>query len=288
MILVAACFSAHRAQPVPAMENAGLESPVTWPAMFVAFVLALQSVIFTYDGWYTAIYFTEEDVNPVRNLPRSMISSVLGVIALYILIICALLYVLPLAQLAGSQLAAADAAQVIFGRYGKQFITAISIVSILSVINSTILVNSRILFAMGRDRLFLPQATAVNAGGTPTLALGLTMIASISLIVSGTAERLLAITTFFFVVMYGSGFLSLIVLRKRMPELARPFSAWLYPWSVFVVLAISIFFVLGTIISDAANSAYALLMLAASYPVYLLIKVNEPTQGTPQQHERRA
>ena len=287
MILVAACFLAHGAQPAPAVESAGLKSPLTWPAMFVAFVLALQSVIFTYDGWYTAIYFTEEDVNPVRNLPRSMIGSVLGVMVLYTLIICALLYVLPLVQLAGSQLAAADAAQAIFGKHGKQFITAISIVAILSALNSTILVNSRILFAMGRDRLFLPQATVVNAGGTPTLALASTTIASILLIVSGTTERLLAITTFFFVVMYGSGFLSLIILRKRMPRLARPFKTWLHPWSTFVVLATSIFFVLGTIISDAVNSLYALVMLAASYPVYLLIRDNRPRPATLEQYDRR-
>ena len=279
--LVATCFLAPGTHPVAALESGGLKTPATWPAMFVAFVVALQSVIFTYDGWYTAIYFTEEDVNPVRNLPRSMISSVLGVMALYVLIICALLYVLPLAQLAGSQLPAADAAEVIFGRYGKLFITAISTVSILSVINSTILVNSRILFAMGRDRLFVRQATAVNAGGTPTLALAFTTIASILLIVSGTVDTLLAITTFFFVIMYGSGFLSLILLRKRMPDLARPFKVWLYPWSAFVVLAISIFFVLGTIISDAVNSAYALLMLAASYPAYLLIRDNEPRPTIP-------
>ena len=281
LILIATCFLAHRTQTVATVQSHGLKTPGTWPAMFAAFVFALQSVIFTYDGWYTAIYFTEEDVDPARNLPRSMIGSVLGVIALYMLIICALLYVLPLAQLAGSQLAAADAAQVIFGRYGKQFITGISIVSMLSVINSTILVNSRILFAMGRDRLFLQQATMINSGGTPTLALTFTTIASILLIVSGTVDRLLAITTFFFVVMYGSGFLSLIILRKRMPELARPFKAWLYPWSAFVVLAISIFFVLGTIVSDAVNSAYALLMLAASYPAYLLIKGNEPRPTPP-------
>jgi basic amino acid/polyamine antiporter, APA family len=281
LILVAACFLAHVTPTGVSADSGELKTPATWSAMFVAFVLALQAVIFTYDGWYTAIYFAEEDVDPVRNLPRSMIGSVLGVMAFYILIICALLYVLPLAQLAGSQLAAADAAQVIFGRYGKLFITAISIVSILSVINSTILVNSRILFAMSRDRLFLQQATAVNSGGTPTLALAFTTIATILLIVSGTVDRLLAITTFFFVVMYGSGFLSLIILRKRMPELARPFKAWLYPWSAFVVLAISIFFVLGTIISDVINSVYGLLMLVASYPAYLIIKNTEPRPTAP-------
>ena len=64
-----------------------------------------------------------------------------------------------------------------------------------------------------------------------------------------------------------------------MPELARPFKAWLYPWSAFVVLAISIFFVVGTIISDVANSVYALLMLAASYPAYLLIRDSKPRLG---------
>jgi APA family basic amino acid/polyamine antiporter len=77
--------------------------------------LALQAVIVTYDGWYFAIYFTEEDNDPARNLPRSSIVGVLARIAVYALLNTALLRLLPMNKLAGSEVPAAEAAMAIFG-----------------------------------------------------------------------------------------------------------------------------------------------------------------------------
>ena len=78
--------------------------------LFVAIILAVQAIMLTYDGWYEALYFTEEIRDPVRQLPRSMIGGVALVIVIYVLVNSALVYVLPLRELAGSKLPAADAA----------------------------------------------------------------------------------------------------------------------------------------------------------------------------------
>ena len=237
----------------------------------VAIVVALQSVIITYDGWYSAIYFTEEDKDPARNLPKSAIGGVLCIIGIYVLVNLALLYTLPLSELAGSTLPAADAAQRIFGGDGGRIIIALSLLSLLSVINAVLLLASRILFAMSRDGLFFSKAAEVNPRGTPLTAMVLTTGAAMALVASGTFETLIAIAAFFFVTLYISGFLALFILRKREPERPRPFRVWGYPWPPLIALIGSVAFLVGNVFSDPKHSAYALICIAASYPIYLTV-----------------
>ena len=271
LALVVACFVFGGTASLNGGEQARRFIPTT-SAAFLALVVSFQSVIFTYDGWYSAIYFSEEDTDPARNLPRSMIGAVLGVIALYVLINLAFLHVLPFAQLAASQLAAADAAQVLFGPRGGDLVTVLSVLSLASITNATFMQTPRILYGMSRDGLFVPGAMVVNRQGTPTVALMVCSVAAILLVLSGTFEKLLALTAVCFVLMYGSGFVSLFVLRRREPDLPRPFKAWGYPWTIVVVVALSLVFLGGVVMSDPTDSAYALIAVAASYPFYLLVR----------------
>jgi APA family basic amino acid/polyamine antiporter len=270
--LVVACFVLGGRSTLGIVERTAVPVPATIAAVFIALVISFQSVIFTYDGWYGAIYFSEEDTNPVRNLPRSMISAVVVIIVIYLLVNLALLYVLPLEQLAASQLPAADAAQTIFGAQSEQVITGLVLLSLLSVMNAGFMQTPRIMYGMSRDRLFLSRASVVNQRGTPIIALIISSVIEVLLVASGTFEKLLAVTSFFWVVMYGSGFASLIALRKREPSLARPFKAWGYPWTTLIVVVLSFVFLIGVIISDTTNSVYALAILALSYPAYLIVK----------------
>ena len=130
----------------------------------------------------------------------------------------------------------------------------------------------RIMYGMSRDRLFLSKASVVNHRGTPSIALLVSTVTEVLLVASGTFEKLLAVTSFFWVVMYGSGFAALIALRRREPSLARPFKAWGYPWTTLVVVVLSFVFLIGVMISDTTNSIYALAILALSYPAYLIVK----------------
>ena len=93
--------------------SAFISFPVSSGDILLAVVVALQGVIVTYDGWYGAIYFMEEDRNPTRNLPRSAIGGVVACIAVFLLVNAALLHVLPMPQLAASQVPAADAAMLV-------------------------------------------------------------------------------------------------------------------------------------------------------------------------------
>jgi APA family basic amino acid/polyamine antiporter len=236
-------------------------------------VLALQAVIYTYDGWSGVIYFSEEVREPARDIPRALFGGVLAIIGIYLLINLALLYVLPLSQIAGQELAVGTAAQAVFGRYGDTIIRSLTIVSMLSAINAYHLMSTRVLFSMSRDDLFSEKTVKVNKGGTPTLALFVSTMVAVLFIVGGKRfGTVVAALAFFFVANYTMTFISVFVLRRKEPRTARPYRAWGYPWTTGLALIGSVAFLAGAVASDTRNSIYALLLLAVSYPAFLLTR----------------
>lgn len=241
-------------------------------------VFSLQAIFYTYDGWHTAAYFSEEDRDPSKNLPKSMIGGVLVIIAIYLLCNLAILHVLPMDRLAQSKLAAADAIRLIFGEGSGKIVTLFLMISILGIVNAQLLFNPRVLYSMSRDGLFLKSGVTVNQGGTPAVAMLITSAVAITLILigKGATEKLSDIATFFFVLGYTSGFASLLALRKKEPDLSRPWKVPAYPFLPVLMLILSIAFLVGAIIQDLPSSQYALLFLVISYPVYLLVtKLNQ-------------
>jgi APA family basic amino acid/polyamine antiporter len=259
LVLVVACFalSARTAGP------AGAERLARAPVTLAGLVIALQSVVITYGGWQSALYFTEEDRDPARNLPRSMIGGVLSVIVVYLLVNVALLEVLPVSAIARSTLPAADAAAALAGTRGRQVITVLSLVSLAPLLNAIMMIGTRILFAMGRDRLLPARSAGVNAGGTPVAAMLVTTAVAVGLIATGTFQRLVAIAAFLLAVNYFACCLALIVLRRREPAQPRPFRAWGYPWSAAVVLVGAAAFLAGAARGDTVNAAIAIGLLVA-------------------------
>src|SRR5438876_4201221 len=166
LALVAMCLI------VPARGDAwsGMGSSMT----FSGFIIALQAIVITYGGWQSPLYFIEEDRDPSRNLPRTMIGGVLSVMGIYLLVNIALIKVLPMSELSGATLPAADAARVISGAHGRDLITILSVISLVPLLNAVIMMGTRVIFAMGRDRLFWSDTSTVNAGGTPDTATLLT------------------------------------------------------------------------------------------------------------------
>ena len=232
-------------------------------ATFAGVIVALQSVVITYGGWQSALYFAEEDREPGRNLPRSIVGGVVAVIVVYLLVNVALLVLLPIGELARATLPAADAARVVLGDRGGAIITVLSIISLPPMLNAILMVGTRILFAMGRDRFVSPRVASVSANGTPAAAMLATTIVALVLIATGTFQRLVAIVAFYLAANYFVACLALIVLRRREPQLERPFRAWGYPWSAAFTLIAAGAFLVGAAAGDTINAAGALgLMLA--------------------------
>jgi basic amino acid/polyamine antiporter, APA family len=265
--VVVACFAIS---PHSAPDGGALPASLAAPkgGLLLAVLVALQAVIVTYDGWYFAIYFTEEDHDPARNLPRSSIGTILACITLYVLVNVALLHVLPMSKLAASKVPAADAAMAIFGGWGRQFILILAMVSAISALNAGLLLAPRILFGMARDGWLPHWVASVNSGGTPSAALLLVALGSIALILSGGYEKLIALASFLLVTLYLSGFCALFALRVREPDLPRPFKAWGYPWTNLFVLLASAGFLVETVLGDLKDALFTLILIALSYPVY--------------------
>lgn len=237
-------------------------------ALLVVLVLAMQGVIFTYNGYFAVIAFGEELRDPGRDIPRSMFRGLFLIITVYLLLNAAFLWVLPITKMAHMPFVGGAVAQALFGPRGDLIIRSIVMVSVLGTINSILLSQPRSLLAMARDRLFLRQALIVNAGGTPVVGLLLSAVIAGLFLLSGTFHALLAITATLMVVNYLLMYVSLIVLRRREPDALRPYRAWGYPWTTGIGLLIAVVFLTGVAHSDPRHSLIALLALLASYPLY--------------------
>jgi len=253
-VVAAALLTGHRA------VNNGRPGST---ASLAGVVVALQAVVITYGGWQSALYFSEEDRDPRANIPRSMIGGVLSVMGVYLLVNLALLVVLPIQELSRSTLPAADAARVLVGPAGQQVVTILSLVSLPPMLNAIMMIATRILFAMGRDGLVWSRTGSVNAGGSPIVATLVTSAVALGLILTGTFQRLVAITAFFLALNYAVCCVAQIVLRRREPTRPRPFLAWGYPWSTIIVLIGAFALVVGTVVGDTVNAALAIGLLVA-------------------------
>jgi len=278
LVLVMACFflggPAHKA----AMEtgSSSLPLPTGWP-LAIAIMLGLQAVIYTVDGWDGVIYFGEEVRQPGRDIPRAIFGSVFSIMGIYLLLNLIALYILPMKEIAGNNFVLGTVADSVFGSLGDPIIRSIMVVSMLSCLNANQLFCTRTLYAMSCDGLFFRRATQVNAGGTPTVSLLLSTIVGvlfvlISFLSANAFERVIAMLSFFFVANYTLSYFSLFALRKREPEMARPYRAWGYPWTTGIALAASVLFLFGSIVTDQKNAPLALGILILSYPVFRILK----------------
>jgi APA family basic amino acid/polyamine antiporter len=275
LFFVAACFWLGTRSP---METTALQIDREGSLLF-AFIIALQSVIYTYDGWSAVIYFSEELKDHARAIPRAMLSGVAAIAVIYVLINIAFLRVVSLPTIAGQDLAAGVVVERLFGLWGANVLRAFGVLILLSAVSSNVLMAPRVLYAMARDRLFWRVAGEVNKGGTPDVALLISSLLAAAFIVSGTFEAVIAKLAFFFVANYTLSFVTLLVLRRREPDAPRPYRAWGHPVTTVIAILASIAFLVGAVISDLSNSLYSIGLLVLSVPVYFAIRRARASQA---------
>ena len=273
MVLVIGCFVAApaAASASPPAATTAIAMPLMSLGMLAAVVTALRAVLLTYDGWYSPIYMAEESTQPTTTLPRAVIGGTVLIAAMYVIFNIAILRVVPLPVLAASDLPAADAARVVMPHGGAVLVTVISLMTVLSLVNATLLMAPRILLAIGRDGFFTKKAALVSAGGTPRVALGVSGAASAALIMSGTFEQILAVAAVFFLLNFISTYIALLVLRRKEPAIPRPYRAFGYPYTTLIVLVGCVLMWVAAIMEDRRSGAFAGLLLIACAPVYAWI-----------------
>jgi APA family basic amino acid/polyamine antiporter len=212
---------ASRGEPLPATDDVGL----------TAFGLALSPVLFTYLGWNAPVYVASEIRDPGRNVPRSLFLGLAICTALYLVLNALYLRSLSIAGLVGNDGAAESAATALFGPVGGTIVAVLILLSIVGCLNATILVGPRIAYAMALDGYFFAGIDRVHDRlQTPHVAI-LVQAATASFLVVALRSfpSLLDYTTFAILLAAMASTGALYSLRRKRPELVRPYRAWGYP-----------------------------------------------------------
>lgn len=247
---------------------------VAWegrPGFLAAFGLATVSALWAYDGWNNLNMVAGEVENPQRNVPRALILGTLLVIGVYALTNLAYFYVLPPADAVSTSTVAADAARRFLGGAGGAFVAVGVMISSFATLNGSILAGSRVPYAQARDGLFPKILAGIHPRfHTPAAAiLAQACIAGIFAL-SGTYQALFTKVIFAEWLFYALVTAGILILRRRSPELPRPYRTWGYPLvpAIFVVLAGLL--LVNTFSQRQADSLWGLFLMGTGIPAYYL------------------
>jgi APA family basic amino acid/polyamine antiporter len=241
----------------------------TGPALFGALAVAFQSVIWSYYGYCDAAKIAEEVVDPGRTLPRIFLFGIAIATGLYLLLNAAFLHVLPFNHIARSVLVAGDVAAAIFGPHGDLVITLLALLVVLASLNGNVFVTPRVIFGLSREGLGPRRCAAVNAGGTPWVAMLAVGVVAIALAATGTFVQLLSVAIALVLLLDSITIAALFPLRARAP--AAPFRVPLYPVVPVVFIAVYAALLVGTALTQAGLVAIAVGVLVAAWGVSWLV-----------------
>lgn len=206
-----------------------------------AVALAFLPVYFAYSGWNAAIFVGGEIRNPARNLPRALVGGTLGVTVLYFMLCVGFLTVFSMDDLANTGEAGTAAARSLFGGLGVFVVTTLILLAMLGSINGTVITGSRIAFAMARDGQCVEQAGRLGRFGTPAVALWMQAGWTIVLMMSQGFESLVNYTSAAMLITGTMTVMAVFVLRRKLPDMHRPYRTWGYPVTPLLYAGSSVF-----------------------------------------------
>jgi APA family basic amino acid/polyamine antiporter len=238
-------------------------------SLLSSFGVALIATFWAYKGWESASYSAGEVKHPEKNLPLGILIGLAGVIIIYILANLAYLYVLPTSAIAGSKRVAADAMLAAVGPAGATIISIIILFSILGAANQNILCSPRVYFAMAKDKLFFEGIAKVHPRYlSPHISIIAISLWSIVLSLSGTFEQLFTYVIFGEWIFFGLTVAAVFVLRKKRPELPRPYKTWGYPVTPAIFVLAAFLISLNSLIKTFWNSMAGLGIILLGIPAY--------------------
>jgi APA family basic amino acid/polyamine antiporter len=246
-----------------------LQSTVEHTGGVTGFFAALVAALWAYDGWNNLTMVSSEVREPQKNIPRSLIHGVMGVMAIYALTNVAYFYCLSAAEVAVSDRVASDAARGFLGEGGRDAVAIAAMISIFAALNGSILSGARVPYAMARDGYFFAGAGRVHSRHrTPHVAILALSLWGAVLVLTGSFEELFNYVIFASYLLYALTAASVFVLRRKLPDLERPYRTLGYPWvpSLFIVLASAL--VLATLIHSPRESMRGLGLIALGIPFY--------------------
>jgi len=275
--------------------GSGGSSPV-----FLAIIMAMAGAFWAYDGWINVTYMSGEIKDVQRTLPKAMAVAMVIVIAVYVLVNLAYLYVIPVSEMAqryraaeasgGSYIVAIDAADSFLGEWGGAMIAVAIMISTFGAVNGTTMMSARVYFAMAREGLFFHSLADVHPRfNTPGKSLIVQGVWTSVLVLSGTFDQLTDMLIFVSWIFYALAAASVFTLRRRMPDAPRPYAVWGYPVTPILFVAFALVYVVFTLYTDIVNyqngtsplinSLMGLIWVALGMPGYLYWSVKRSREG---------
>ena len=263
IIVVSAFLAPRHAEAVTAPPAAGF----SWSSFGVAMVACLWA----YEGWNCISFAAGEVKRPERNLLAALGLGTAALIAIYLSANIAYMRVLPVPAIAATDRVAATAAEATMGPIGGKLVSLTILLSIIGASNGAILTFARIYFAQARDGLFFRAVGRVHPRfETPHVSILVQGAWAAVLAVSGSYEILFSYVIFAAWIFYGMAVLGVVVLRRKAPEMPRPYRMWGYPATPLAFAAVSFWFVANTVVAKPFSSLIGLAIVAAGVPVYYI------------------
>ena len=241
------------------------------PESWAGFGLGLVTVLWAYNGWQDATYVGGEVRDPGRNLPRALTLGTLIVMGVYLAVNAAYLAVLPMDAIARSPLVAADVAVRLFGGTGTALIAALVCVSTFGTMNGGTMCYPRIFYAMAEDRLFFRGIASVHPRyGTPHAAIVLTATLAIAFLWVRTFEQLIEIFILGVLPFWALGAGAVILLRRRRPDLTRPYRTPGYPVVPILFIVATAGLLINSLVQRPEPTMASFAAILAGVPIYYL------------------
>ena len=204
------------------------------------FGVALLFVMFAYSGWNAATYVVSEVKEPEKNVPRALFRGTLLVMGLYVAVHWAFLVTTPIEALAGKIEVGHVVAERVFGAGGGRIMSSILCLALVSTISAMTWAGPRVTQVMGQDWSVFRALAKTNAAGIPVRAILLQTAIVVVLLLTSTFDKVLVYVQFVLVASSGLTVVGVMVLRRRRPELERPYRVWGYPVTPLLFLALSL------------------------------------------------
>jgi len=238
--------------------------------------VALVAVNWTVGGWEYVTFTAGEIKNPKKNLPLALFIGTLVILVLYLLINITYLKVLPMNTLAGEVKVGEAAAKALYGQNIAGLFTVVVIISMFGALNGNILVGARVTYAMAKDNLFFPSAAKVHPKNhTPGNAIIIQGFWSSILALSGTFEELIILVVFVNFMMWITAASTVFVLRRKQPDLDRPYKVWGYPYIPAFFILISTAIMINIFFTSPVQSFLGIGLTLIGVPAYLFWKKNK-------------
>ena len=240
--------------------------------------LAILGVLFAYNGWFFVTFVASEIKNPERSIPRSILTGLAIVATVYILANIVYLTVLSFDELQTSRRVAADTLQVLVGPTGAMVISAAIMLTTFGTVNAQLMVAPRVYHAMANHGIFFRACQYVHPRfRTPVVSIVLQGIWASVFALTGTFVQIVSFAMFYTYVFLTLAVIGLIILRKKEPDLPRPYRAWGYPVTPVLFLLISGGVLVNAFITDYTRPLLGLLILAVGLPFYFYWKRQQAT-----------